>query len=190
MEKHKLKMKERRSVDKQKKLETETVNDESKDNKLNEDINKILGYDEYFENQMANTVSENAQPNPDPTQNNNCNLHPIDAMIDQSNYQFDDDIEATTNLINQYNQMQTNTDTTQMYDGVFQNELISNLDSNNNQLYHECTICRSKLKNNQIELNCQMKHKLCAECYKNSKTFLEDKLACPSDTTKVDTVKF
>jgi len=82
MEKHKLKMKERRSVDKQKKLEIGTVNDESKDNKLNEDINKILGYDEYFENQTANTVSENSQPNPDHNQNNNCNLHPIDAMID------------------------------------------------------------------------------------------------------------
>jgi len=32
--------------------------------------------------------------------------------------------------------MQTNTDTTQMSHGVFQNEVISNSDSNNNQLYH------------------------------------------------------
>lgn len=71
-------MKERRSVDKQKKLETATLNNETKDNKLNEDINKILGYDEYFENQPALTDSEMARHNQE--QNPECNLHPIDAM--------------------------------------------------------------------------------------------------------------
>lgn len=44
MEKHRLKMKERRSVDKQIKLENGTLNKhESKDQKLNEDINAVLG---------------------------------------------------------------------------------------------------------------------------------------------------
>lgn len=81
MEKHKLKMKERRSVDKQKKLETTSIiNTESKDNKLNDDINKVLGYDEYFENQPAATNIENAHPfqNPNP----DTEINPIDAMYD------------------------------------------------------------------------------------------------------------
>lgn len=47
MEKHRLKMKERRSIDKQIKLENGTYDKlESKDHKLNEDINSILGYDQ------------------------------------------------------------------------------------------------------------------------------------------------
>lgn len=74
MEKHRLKMKDRRSVDKQKKLETGTLNNnESKDQKLNEDINKVLGYDEYFENQPATTQ-------PEPELNPNTEINPIDAL--------------------------------------------------------------------------------------------------------------
>ena len=53
----------------------------------------------------------------------------------------------------------------------------------------ECIICWTDLKKDFVELNCLKKHKLCNSCYKQSSTFLEDKLSCPSDTTKVDTVK-
>lgn len=47
MEKHRLKMKDRRSVDKQIKLQNGTFEKhESKNDKINEDINAVLGYDE------------------------------------------------------------------------------------------------------------------------------------------------
>jgi len=47
MEKHRMKMKDRRSVDKQIKLQNGTFEKhESKDNKINDDINAVLGYDE------------------------------------------------------------------------------------------------------------------------------------------------